>query len=288
MWNVPPGFLTQHGYRLMEIFGAYDRALLSHQGLLHAAGCEDTARYRPRRFRPAHVRRAAHWLRGMFPGCKLTVQAQASSDDALFHSLAAGLGKADQELAVAAIKGRIGGQPENLTAVYRSQIAALDRILAECGTATADAAPSARRTSLFDVLRARLAPGRGDHAAELKGPLNTASTLAENLLLEYTEGMENGKVGWGCVDAENLRTLLDLHTDATDFTQRTEPVARMQASTCWKIFGGLWSKLLRGRMSQARPRPKDDVALFLVGHDTNPDQHRRAAEFDLDLRRPPQ
>jgi hypothetical protein len=48
--------------------------------------------------------------------------------------------------------------------------------------------------------------------------------------LEYTEGMETANVGWGYVDGAMLRSLIDLHTAATGFTQCTSAIARMQAS----------------------------------------------------------
>src|ERR1035438_7236419 len=40
-WNVPPGYLTEHGAHLMTLFGAYDREQLAAQGLLAPSGCAD-------------------------------------------------------------------------------------------------------------------------------------------------------------------------------------------------------------------------------------------------------
>ena len=97
--------------------------------------------------------------------------------DPLFHALPAGVGHPDPGWRRLHISGRIGGDPNNLTGCYRSQIAALDQILATCGAAL-PAKP--KRISLLDV-PAKLAPGSGDKQAELRGPLNTASTLTENL-----------------------------------------------------------------------------------------------------------
>ena len=57
----------------------------------------------------------------------------------------------------AAIAGRIGGDPNNLTEAYRPQLAALDRVLAGCGHGPANA----KRTSIFDI-PAGLKPGSGD------------------------------------------------------------------------------------------------------------------------------
>lgn len=117
-----------------------------------------------------------------------------------------------------------------------------------------------KRVSIFDV-PATLSKGSHDHPADLRGPLNLASTLTENLLLEYTEGMDASSVGWGCVNGETLRTLIDLQTAASDYSQRTTTIARLQASN---ILGHI-----RSALKQAATGKPGDRALFLVGHDTN-------------------
>src|SRR5580693_3252807 len=38
-WDVAPGYLTPHGYQLMKLFGAYNRTLLTAEGLLAPDGC---------------------------------------------------------------------------------------------------------------------------------------------------------------------------------------------------------------------------------------------------------
>ena len=116
---------------------------------------------------------------------------------------------------------------------------------------------------------AKLAPGKDDRLAELRGPLNTASTLTENILLEYTEGMDASSVGWGCVDAGQLRSLIDLHTAASDFAQRTKPIAQMQASNLLDHIRLALEQSVTGRPVSGAPSAPADRALFLIGHDTN-------------------
>ena len=43
-WDVPPGYLTPHGYQLMKLFGGYDRMELAHEGLLAESGCADASK----------------------------------------------------------------------------------------------------------------------------------------------------------------------------------------------------------------------------------------------------
>ena len=229
-WDVPPGYLTAHGYKLMKLFGAYDRMELAKEGLLSPSGCEDASKisfYADSDERTRETGKAI--AEGLLPGCPVPVKfLPEGTNDPLFHyhPTPAQLGATTPIQAAAAIAGRMGGNPANLAEAYRPQLKALDKILATCGTAS----PSqSKRISLFDV-PATLAPGSGGHVAELRSPLNTASTLVENLLLEYTEGMDASKVGWGCVDDGKLRSLMALHTAATDFTERTTIMAQIGAS----------------------------------------------------------
>ena len=45
-WSVPPGYLTEHGAKLMTLFGADDREQLAEQGLLAPSGCADAEHVR--------------------------------------------------------------------------------------------------------------------------------------------------------------------------------------------------------------------------------------------------
>jgi len=56
--------------------------------------------------------------------------------------------------------------------------------------------PPPGKTSLLDLPTA-LEVGQADHAALLTGPLAAASTLAEDLLLEYANDMRGKDLGWG-------------------------------------------------------------------------------------------
>ncbi len=264
-WDVPPGYLTPHGFQLMQLMGSYDRALLNSQGLLPDAGCSaDVTFYADSDERTQETGKAL--AKGLFPGCDLPVHGLPQGEnDPLFHPAASSITPADAALATAAIAGRVGNDPTALAEAYRSQLTELDTILATCGK------PEARphtRTSLFDI-PATLSTGSGDHAAELRGPLSTAATLTENLLLEFTEGMDTANVGWGCVDAQKLRALIDLHTASSDIAQRTPVVARLQASN---LLTTIASSIEQAAMHRPLPRAQGnptDRALFLVGHDTN-------------------
>jgi len=264
-WNVPPGDLTAHGFALMKLFGAYDRASLAAEGLLAPDGCADATRVSIVADSDERTRETGRALsEGMFPGCDVAVQAGAEDDpDPLFHPVHAGLGAPDPSLALAAVAGSIGGDAGNLTEAYYPQLEALDHLLAGCGRAPVT---NAARRSILDV---PVAQGAGDHASELRGPLSVASSMAETLLLEYAEGMKGEELGWGCLDEGKLREIMQLHAAEAEITDRTPAIARMNGSNLLAHILDALEENARGKAVQGAPGKPGDRVLFLVGHDTN-------------------
>ena len=267
-WSVPPGYLTEHGAHLMTLFGAYDREQLAAQGLLAPNGCADAPRIRIVADSDQRTRETGKALAaGLAPGCAIDISALAEGTaDPLFHSLGAGVGIPDKLRATAAISGRIGANPQGIAEAYRPQLDALEEILRGCSTGAncAGAPPQ----SLFDI-PSSLAPGTGDHLVELHSPLGVASTMAEDLLLEYTDGMEAANVGWGRVDIHKLRELLQLHTASEDISGRTSFIARAQSSN---LLYHILQSMRQATGAQSVPgalTKANDRLLILVGHDTN-------------------
>lgn len=267
VWSVPPGYLTAHGARLMTLFGAYDREQLAAQGLLAPSGCADAAHIRIVADSDQRTRETGKALAaGLAPGCTLEVSAQAEGTaDPLFHSLAAGVGHLDKALAQAAISGRIGANPQGLSEAYRPQLEALEEVLQYCPAGMA--CPTAPQ-SLF-AIPSSMGPGKNDHGVELRTALSVASSMTENLLLEYSEGMDAAKVGWGRVDLAKLRELLQLHTAEEDIAQRSSYIARAQSSNLlFHTVRSLEQAESKRPVTGALSKP-DDRLLVLVGHDTN-------------------
>jgi len=263
-WEVPPAYLTEHGYQLIRKLGAYERMQLTKQGLFTTGGCTDISKVTFYADSDQRTQMSGKALaEGIFPGCKVAVgYLPEGTQDPLFHSLQAGIGTS---AATAALLGRVGGSARNLTEAYRPGLEQLDKIMASCGTPTAR---EKKRTSLFDI-PINMSTGKDGKFAEPRGPLNTASTLTENLLLEYTQGMDAANVGWGCVNATNLRSLMDLHTAAADFTQRTPAIAKMLASNLLDHIRRALEQAATHRAVSGSPSKPADRALFLIGHDTN-------------------
>lgn len=260
VWSVPPGYLTEHGFTLMKLMGGFQREFLIKQGLLAARGCDDVEHVTLLSDSDQRTRETGKAIAaGLMPGCNLETHALAEgTEDPLFHPLAAGVVHPDKQLATAALAGRIGDNPSGLVEAYRPQLQSLEEVLSGAG------APP--KMSLFDI-PSSIAPGKGDHLVDLRSPLGTAATMAENLLLEYTEGMP--QVGWGRVDEHKLRELMQLHTASADLERWTPYIARAQSAPMLEaILASLQQTVTQKAVAGAAGRNSDRL-LILVGHDTN-------------------
>jgi 4-phytase/acid phosphatase len=270
-WSVPPGYLTEHGARLMTLFAAYDRDQLAEQGLLTASGCVDAEHIRIIADSDQRTRETGKALAaGLAPGCSLEVSAlPEGTADPLFHSLKAGVGRPDKMLATAAVLGRIGGYPQNLPEAYGPQLEALESALEGCNAGAACGNGVEPTPASILAIPSSIAPGKGDHLVELRTPLGIASTIAENFLLEYSNGMDTANVGWGRVDAQKLRELMQLHSANEDITARTSYIARVESSNLlFHVLKSMEQAVQKHPVKGALTMP-DDRILILVGHDTN-------------------
>jgi 4-phytase/acid phosphatase len=251
-WDVPEGHLTAHGKKLMELFGAYDRAYFAKAGLVNAKGCEDAGRVLVVADSDERTVETGKALsRGMMPGCEVELKALSEgTQDPLFHSLQAGVGNPDPAIATAAVSGRIGDHPEALSDAHRHALDELERVLS---------GKSAKQKLLEHV--AEIAPADRDKLVELQGPVATGATLAENLLLEYEDGMPFKDVGWGRANKDNLPQLLSLYTSSSDLLRRTPYIARARASNLMSHILTLVKQAVSGKSGKR--------VVFLVGHDTN-------------------
>jgi 4-phytase / acid phosphatase len=254
-WEVPPGYLTPHGFQLMKIFGAWDRASFARKGLFSAEGCGDAARVTILADSDERTRETGKALaQGMFPGCIVEVHAKPEgTPDPLFRESEAG-----NAMIAAAIAGRLGGNAGNLTAALRPQLDQLDSVLAGCGKVPGT---NPKRTSIFDV------PAGIGPSGNLHGPVRTGSTFVENFLLEYTDGKPD--VAWGCVDGAKLRALMQIDTASWEYGTRTRAFARAYASSLIEHIEKSMEQSVTGKpVAGALGKPGDRL-LILVGHDTN-------------------
>src|SRR5262249_20642944 len=95
------------------------------------------------------------------------------------------------------------------------------------------------------------------------------STLTENLLLEFCDGRHGKELGWGRVNAENLRHILSLHTAYADLARRTPYLARARGSNLLFHVVASLQQAANGARVEGAIGPPGTRVLVLSGHDTN-------------------
>jgi 4-phytase/acid phosphatase len=95
----------------------------------------------------------------------------------------------------------------------------------------------------------------------MNGPLSLASTLSEDLTLEYADGMPADKLAWGRLTPANLLDVMSLHTAYADLMRRTPDLARARGSN---LLG-----YIVNAMEQAASGKGEAPLLVISGHDTN-------------------
>ncbi len=223
-WPVGPGELTPHGAENIRLMAGWLRGHYAGLGLLPAEGCPagvsvwaDGADERTRDSGQA-------FLDGAFPGCGL----------AAAHGP---VGQKDPVFDGAALACRPDPQASRTALDAASR--ALDRRNAEIGAA---------QRALADIVRP---PG----GTELD--LKTAASLAENLLLEYGQGMEPAQVGWGRAPADQIAKVMLLHNVSAELNRRTPYIAAHNGA------------ILAKTVLAALEGEGGDTLKVIIGHDTN-------------------
>ena len=250
-WGVPPANLTPRGALLIQLMGAYYHDWFAEQRLLSPTGCQDAKRiyiWADTDQRTLETGRALG--SSLLPGCKIPIQSQPEDEsDPLF----AGAVTPDPALAVQAVQSRL---ELGLVEKHRAAFEMLQSILGK-----------APKLLLQPVVAVTVKPGL--ESAQLEGPFNTASTLSENLLLEYANGFEGNSLGWGRLTPANLLQVLELHAVYADLMRRTPYLARTRGSNLMahildSLQQAVTNKAVPGALGQT-----GDALLVLSGHDTN-------------------
>lgn len=256
-WGVAPGELTPHGRELMKTMGGFYREYFSallQQSELQSSELKQSDCAHQVYLRADSAQRTLETARalaeGIVPGCKAEIHANPEGEkDPLFDGSGSGTAKIDPQRALAAVAGRLGPDPRAILAAHRTALDTLDRLLNGTGKAA---------HSIFDEPFA-LTADRG--TVGMTGPLSLASTLSEDLLLEYTDGMSGSKLGWGRLTPENLQEVMSLHTAYAELMRRTPYLARVRGSN-------LLSYVVKA-MEQAASGKGQQSLLVISGHDTN-------------------
>lgn len=255
-WAGTPGNLTEHGAALMRQFGAYYRR--SYGSLLGfpQQACPPASSV----FVWADVDQRTRatgdaFLSGFAPGCGIVVGHASGDPDTLFDPLPS-VGVVDKAESRASVLGAVGGSFNGLPDAYGAAFATMESVLG-CESAS-DCKQISRIPTTLD--------NTGDGGlASLSGGLDMAGDVAENLLLEYTNG--NSDVGWGRADRARLLQLLQLHVLGKSL-EHNRYAARAHSSN---IMAHILATLKAGATGSAAAGtrvPPQSRFVFFAGHDT--------------------
>ncbi|MGO8673190.1 MAG: histidine-type phosphatase [Capsulimonadaceae bacterium] len=234
-WPVQPNDLTPHGSQLMTLMGGYYRAYFIQQGLLSGNASTDAGSiyvYADNSERT--LKTAEAMAAGLVPTGHVEVESMPDGQvDPLFYPHKGGLGQYSKNLAKAARLGRVGGDMSSVMPAYALQISLLGTVLGKP----------------FD------------------GTFDQAGTLAEILLLEYSNGFPASQIGWGRVTAAQIAQIDQLHAFGMELKNRNFYAARSDASNLLLHIG---QTLEQAHAGQAEPHAlgsTKDRLVVLVGHD---------------------
>jgi 4-phytase / acid phosphatase len=244
----------------MQLMGSYYREWLSSEHLLSETGCEMAGRvyiHADTEERTLETGRAL--AETLLPGCAAPVHsAPEGSHDPLFSPFPAGTAKPNWGSAAQAVRARLGNNPQHFLESHRAAFEALERVLAGGGTPKKLIEPPAE-----------ISVSVTNKGIELSEPWGLASSLSEDLLLEYAEGMKGKDLGWGRLDADTLLRVLELHAAYADLTRRTPYLARARGSNLLEHVLRSIEQAVTGKATPGALDPPGTTVLVLVSHDTH-------------------
>ncbi len=231
-FGVAAGILTPKGEKLETILGGYYRQWLSKEGLLTGNDSTDANFvYFHANVIQRTIDTAQHFWAGFLPGAPVNVQylTPSTASDPLFDPVGAGVALLDQQMAIAAVTGRLGGNPQSLASAYASEFAFARSVLFNY---PANETPvPATPTGKMDVTMVPIAVTAGTNGAPVNlGGLNYAGLATDPFLMEYTDGMAASDVGWGQLNSSGMNQAQRIYNLAIELEYRTPYLDKVQSS----------------------------------------------------------
>lgn len=252
-WEVPPGILTPHGQRVMELMGAYYRAVYQAQGLLSGDPSRDAAGIFFRADANQRTTATARALgQGLAPGVPVVVHALNTDrrGDPLLDPDPP-LGLADPALRAASLLGRIGGDYGLVVEEYHPALVTLERVLLG-----GDGTPPPGKVSILDL----------PPSAVL---WQTAQRTVDAMTLAYADGKPLDVVGWGRLRPGDLMQLMTLSALNFNLTWATPFHARAATSNLAYHLLATLEQAARGQPVEGALGSPGQRMAVLVGHDSN-------------------
>jgi 4-phytase/acid phosphatase len=271
--------LTDNGRENETILGGYYRLWLTQEGLLTGNDSADAAFvYFRANGAPLIIDTAQAFWAGMLPAASVNVAVSPSSDP-LFDPVDAGVARLDEPMAVAAVNGRLGGNPQSLATAYAPELA-LTRSILFGYPASATPVP-ATPPGAVDVtgIPIGIAAGNSTLPVDLGG-LATVNGAIDPFVFEYADGLPASEVGWGQLTAGGINQISRLLNLLLDLEYRTPYLDRVQSSNAAShVVRSMLQAATGNAMSGALGNPSTKVIVLMA---SNTSVTGLAGLFDLD------
>jgi len=260
--------ITPNGQTNETLLGGYFRLWLTQEKLLTGNDASDaTFVYVRANNTPLIVDTAQAFVAGLLPKASVAVDTTSTADP-LFDPIDAGIAKLDGEMAVAAVNGRLGGNPQSLATAYSAELALARSVLFNypAGTSPAPATPQGK----VDVttLPITLTAGNSTMPVNLGGLVAFYAAI-DPFMMEYTDGMSASDVGWGQLDAASISQIFRVYDALLDLEFRTPYLARVQSSNVAShIVRTMVQAATGSAMTGALGTPSDKIVV-LTASNTN-------------------
>jgi len=221
--------ITPNGQTNETLLGSYFRVWLTQQNLLTGNDKSDSAMvYVRANNTPLIVDTARAFVAGLLPAAQPTVNT-VPAPDPLFDPIDASVATLNGDMAVAAVNGRLGGNPGSLATAYAAEFALARSVLFDYPAGTSPA--PANLTGQVDVtaLPITMTPGNSTMPVN-PGGLAEFYYAIDPFMMEYADGMPASEVAWGQLNAAGISQIFRVYDALLDLEFRTPYLAKVQSS----------------------------------------------------------
>lgn len=258
--------ITPNGTTNETILGNYFRQWLIEEKLLTGNDKADAGFvYVRANNAPLIVDTAQAFVAGLLPASPPTVNT-VTAPDPLFDPIDAGVATLNTKMALAAVNGRLGGNPQALVTAYGAEYAMARSVLFNytAGTTPAPATPAGR----IDVTSLPITLTAGNSTAPVNpGGLGPFYMAIDPFMMEYADGMPMSEVGWGHLDTAGISQIFRVYNELLDLEYRTPYLAKVQSSNLGSHIVRTMVQAATGNtMSGTLGTPTDKIVAILAAN----------------------
>ncbi|MEO8661031.1 MAG: histidine-type phosphatase [Bryobacteraceae bacterium] len=260
--------ITPNGQTNETLLGGYFRLWLTQEKLLTGQDASDANFvYIRANNAPLIVDTAQAFAAGLLPAVSVTVNTTPAPDP-LFDPINAGVARLNTNMAIAAVNGRLGGNPQSLATTYSAELALIRSVLFNypAGTFPVPATPAGKT----DVTAIPIIMAAGNSTMPVNpGGLLYLYTAIDPFMMEYVDGMPASDVGWGQLNAAGISQIFRVYDELINLEFRTPYLASVQSSNLAShIVRSMVQAATGNTMTGTLGRPSDKIVV-LVASNTN-------------------